>query len=248
MIYDCPANLPGLPPQPCTDVLRLIREAAAAQQVDSWAITFSTGAKNPGPGNLCNSVFGESGLVFHQSQYESALDGPAGWFGKPLNSFESNGLTCGGSLTGMISLGKRYDKPRVIDFHTYPCINDVNGACDPNVNVSGIAQTMYSSLWSLVKSRGRSGSRVVIGETHANQDHPDDEMSARVRRDRPTKRGWAGRPFGVTSLAISTGNMGAGPFSEHGTTGLPVVTSFLGRSFHLISFRRWRKEYPQCER
>jgi hypothetical protein len=171
LIYDCPT------PPTCTDVLGGVRREAAKQGVDSWSVTYSTPADNPSgfnPAGYCNSIFGDSALLFHTSQLNSAIDG--GLFGKPSGteySSTGNYLRCGsgqGTL-GMISLPKRMDRPRVLDPHIYPCLRDAGGnpACNPNTDSTQLATQFYTALRLLMSQRGYGGGRAVIGETHSNQ-------------------------------------------------------------------------------
>jgi hypothetical protein len=188
LIYDCP------PSQACFDVLGAVRTAAAANGVDSWRVTFSTSEKRPvfqneatsGAGanpstNYCNSVYGDSALVILQSQLNAAFDGQTGFFGHPAgqSSIGAPGyyLYCNtGAIPGASSLLKRYDKPRVVDFHAYPCVyvsqhspSDPTGGCSYTTTAETVANKTFSALWELMKRSGQSSATAVIGETHPNQ-------------------------------------------------------------------------------
>jgi hypothetical protein len=176
LIYDCP------PGQACFDVLGAVRTAAAANGVDSWRVTFSTSEKRPifqspaagaNPAtSYCASVYGDSALVILQSQLNGAFDGSTGFFGYPgPPTIADYRLHCGPNpIPGASSLLKRYDKPRVIDFHSYPCVElESTAKCDPNTTAEIVANKTFSALWDLMKRSGQTSATAVIGETHPNQ-------------------------------------------------------------------------------
>jgi hypothetical protein len=156
-----------------TDVLGTLRSLASSSGLNPYSVTFSTAAEQSSvSGFSCGSVYGDSALIFKESELIAAYAGGWSRIGNPNGSNTVNNLTCQGDPTGMISLPVTYSQPTVTDVHAYPCVYHPSPGttCDQNQDTTSSALTMYTDLWAFLQYRNFTTTNVMmIGETQPGQ-------------------------------------------------------------------------------
>jgi hypothetical protein len=129
----------------------------------------------------CSSAYGDSALMVNESALSWALRGLN--FGKtPIDSqTQANAfLQCGAQMlnpdpqaqqSSMAKLPVKYDAPKVVDVHIYPKIGTypvVDTGTGPYQDVTTQASWYFTDLWNYTQV-DRSARRIIVGETHSNQ-------------------------------------------------------------------------------
>lgn len=155
-----------------TDVLTALRSLASNYGFNPYSVTFSTAAGGSTvAGFSCGSVYGDSALIFFESELIASYAGGWSRIGIPNGLDGTNNLPCEGDPTGMISLPVTYSQPTITDVHAYPCvISPSTGLCDQSQDTTSSAQTMYTDLWAFLVYLNFTATNVMmIGETQPGQ-------------------------------------------------------------------------------
>lgn len=160
-------------PAQCTDVLSSVRYYfSQLKGFSSGVVEYSVPVFNPTVAAYdCGSVYGDSAMLERESALLGAIAGPYGLFGTYPGINLTNGLPCGGTTSGMISLPVTYqlNEPAVTDIHAYMCVATTAGPCNTSDNGTSTSKTFFSDVWSLLSYRGLTSNYVVFGETLPNQ-------------------------------------------------------------------------------
>jgi hypothetical protein len=167
------------------DMIDSMRYYLGQNGFSAAVLTYSAFAsRSNSSGYDCSSVFGDSARIVSLSTLVSSIAG--GLAGSASSRIVNNGLGCGGSTAGMLSLPYGHTQPTVIDIHVYPCVEyTYAGRCDLSQSSSILAneaKTEFNAVRAFMNSFGPSGWRgynsniynslFIAGEVHSKTSVP----------------------------------------------------------------------------
>lgn len=154
------------PTSPNGNLYGKVREIMASHGYDSGRVTYSViPDATSQTGFDCASAYGDSGRVGQLSALYAAIQGRP--FGHPSGWSVQNRVICGGNMNDGAQIPVAQPVPKINDIHSYSCVMDASGNCDPSKDNDVVADTtvLFNSMQAFLDSHGQSTGNFTLGET-----------------------------------------------------------------------------------